>query len=496
MSGTRLIRAAGIALLAALALPGCSLGGGNKAGGPGEPIVLRMATVDSEPGHKPEVDYFVNRVESLSHGNVRIEMVYSVGNNHSDAEQQVVRGVAAGTYDLGDVGTRAFDSLGVTSFRALTAPMLVDSYALENALIQSGITDQMMRGLDGVGVVGLGVVADGLRKPIGVNGPIVGAADWRGIAFGTFKSRVQEEAIRALGATPAEVFGPYRAEAINSGTLQGFEIGLRFYQRLSLVDVAPYVTANVNLWPQMDVVLANPDRLDGLTSQQHDWLVQAVRDAARATRLIEGEADLVSDLCSGGARFVGASEADIAALGDAFASVYATLQEDPQTKEFIAEIERLKQQTSPDQALVIPEGCAGAAPSAPTPPPEASQSKTTEVTPLDGVWEVTYSRDELIAANADPSEVVPENYGHFFLTFRRGDAWGGQGEDPPEVHTTYVVDGDTITFFSPGGQEGGQPSFEVWTYRWSVYRDTLTFEKLGDVGPTGFVVKAWRRVSP
>jgi TRAP-type transport system periplasmic protein len=499
MSGTRLIRAAGVALLAALALQGCSLGGGNKAGGPGEPIVLRMATVDGEPGHKPQVDYFVNRVESLSHGNVQIEMVYGVGNYHPDAEQQVVRGVAAGTYDLGDVGTRVFDSLGVTSFRALTAPMLVDNYALENALIQSGITDQMLRGLDGVGVVGLGVIADGLRKPIGVNGPIVGAADWRGIAFGTFKSRVQEEAIRALGATPAEVFGPYREEAINSGTLQGFEMGLRLYQRLeNLIGLAPYVTANVNLWPQMDVLLANPDRLDGVTSQQRDWLVQAVQDAARATRLVEAEADSVSDLCTVGARFTNASDADIAALRDAFASVYAALQEDPQTAEFISEIEQLKQRTSPGQALVIPEGCTGAAASAPPPSPEGAQPKTTEVTLLDGVWEVTYSMDEFVAADPDPSEVMPENYGHFTVTFRRG-IWENQGTGQSPVTGTYAVVGDTITFYGSSSDPGA-----VWSYKWSVYRDTLTFEKLGgqepgcslgQCEPTVYVVKPWRRVS-
>ena len=82
--------------------------------------------------------------------------------------------------DLGWVGTRVFDTLGVKSFQALTAPMLVDSYALENAVIESGITEEMMEGLDELGVVGLGVLPDGLRKPIGVTGPILGPADWRG----------------------------------------------------------------------------------------------------------------------------------------------------------------------------------------------------------------------------------------------------------------------------------------------------------------------------
>ena len=88
-----------------------------------------------------------------------------------DAEQQVVRDVSAGEIDLGWVGTRVFDTLDVKSFQALTAPMLVDSYALENAVIESGITEEMLDRLDDLGVVGLGVLPDGLRKPIGVTDP-------------------------------------------------------------------------------------------------------------------------------------------------------------------------------------------------------------------------------------------------------------------------------------------------------------------------------------
>jgi hypothetical protein len=49
----------------------------------------------------------------------------------------------------------------------------------------------MLQGLDKVGVHGLGVVADGLRKPAAVKHPLLEAADWRGITFGTVKSEGQ-----------------------------------------------------------------------------------------------------------------------------------------------------------------------------------------------------------------------------------------------------------------------------------------------------------------
>ena len=145
--------------------------GADKAGGSDEPVVLRLANTNGQLDFTPAVVDFVDRVEELSGGDLRIEAVDEWGDFASDAEQQVVKDVAAGEVDLGWVGTRVFDTLDVKSFQALTAPMLIDSYALESAVIESGITEQMMRGLDDLGVAGLGVLPDGLRKPIGVTGP-------------------------------------------------------------------------------------------------------------------------------------------------------------------------------------------------------------------------------------------------------------------------------------------------------------------------------------
>jgi TRAP-type C4-dicarboxylate transport system substrate-binding protein len=494
MRKRRRVRRAGVTALAALVLAGCGALAGNKAGGPGTPVVLRMATVNGVPGFMPQVDpYLVNRVAKLSAGNVQIDMVYHVGEDTPGGEQQVVRDVAAGRYDLGVVGTRVFDTLGVNSFQALTAPMLIDSYPLERAVIGSGIPAQMMRSLDTLHVTGLGVLADGLRKPIAARKPLLGPADWRGLTFAAFRSRETSAAIRALGAAPSDAWGTPLDQGLGNGTIGGFEKNLLIYRlHPDLWKPARYVTANVNLWPQTLAVIGNPARLARLTSQQRAWLTEAVRDAAaRSTGLIDGDAPLLAGLCASGARFADASGADLAALRNAFAPVYAQVEQDPQTRQFIAEISRLKQQTPPGAALVIPAGCSGMAPgSAPGNGSPAGGTKTTQVTPLDGVWEVSYTRAEFVAAHPDPSEVVPENYGSFTLTLRRGD-FSSTG--------TYVVRGDTITFYQ------GQA---VWRYRWSVYRQTLTFKKLGgqepgcslsvslgQCEPTGFVVKPWRRVS-
>jgi len=184
VGANRLTPAVALVLAAAAAslLAGCGgEAGAEKAGGRPAPTVLKLAD-GYDPGLElePAVAYFVKRVGQLSRGELRIRVVDDWAGNRPGMEQIVVRAVASGKADLGWAGTRVLDTLGVTSFRALTAPMLIDSYALERAVIASKLPGEMMEGLDPDGVAGLGVLGGGLRRPIALDRPLLRPADCAG----------------------------------------------------------------------------------------------------------------------------------------------------------------------------------------------------------------------------------------------------------------------------------------------------------------------------
>jgi TRAP-type transport system periplasmic protein len=456
------IRLASVALvvIAAVVAGGCSGdgAGGDKAGGSGEPVVLRMANTASNLEYFPAIADFVGRVRERSGGNVRIEVVDKWGRFAADGEQQVVRAVATGQVDLGHAGTRVFDTMGVTGFQALQAPMLIDSYALQRAVLEGGIPREMLQGLDRVGVVGLGVLGGGLSKPIAVKKPLLGLADWRGITFGTYKSEVQAQAIRSLGATPLEAFGIARDQALQDGKLQAFELFLLAYQLNTYEGLAPYVTANVNLWPQTEVLLANPGRLAALTGQQRGWLQQAATDVAvgRAAR----DAQLPTSMCKSGARFANASQADLAALRTAFAPVYASLEQDPKTKAFIKQIQALKQSTPAGAPLAIPAGCTGVAPAAPA---AAQQQAAGD---LNGTYRWTITKQDVVASKTEDKS--PEHLATFpwMFTMTLDDGtWTLSHREAGQPYTdgadTYALEGDRLSFTWP--QEG-----TVLTFTFSV----------------------------
>jgi TRAP-type transport system periplasmic protein len=439
MRGRARLATVALAVIAAVVAGACGGGGGSgdKAGGSGEPVVLRMANAYGDLQTAPVVEQFVSQVKARSGGSLRVQVTSRWGDYADDAEQQVVRAVAAGKADLGWAGARVFDTMGVPSFQALQAPMLIDSYALEQAVVASDMPGQMLQGLDKVGVRGLGVLPDSLRKPVAVRHPVLGVGDWRGITFGTLKSQGQAQAIRSLGATPMEVFRRSRNEALLDGRLQGLEMDLFVYEHGGPVQPAPYVTANVTLWPQMDVLFANPDRLGRLTEQQRGWLQQAAQDAAgRVAALADRDAQSLKNACRSGARFANASPADLAALRGAFASVYASLERDPQTKAFIERIQALKRSTSAEAPLAIPAGCTGTAPQQP------AASAGTAPADLNGTYRYLLTKED--ARKVGDPEV--DQFPHVnTVKLRDGKVDGGcfgQG-------ATYSVTSDQITFDTP-----------------------------------------------
>jgi TRAP-type transport system periplasmic protein len=383
MKRQRLLAGLALAAASAMLVTGCTSASGDKAGGSGE-VVLRLSSGYSSLDYLPAVAYFVNRVGELSGGALRIDVVHDRGKNtEPEFEQEIVGDVVAGKADLAWVGTRVFDTFGVKSFQALTAPMLVDSYPLLQAVLDSEVPAEMLKGLDALGVTGLGVVGDSLRKPLAADGPLLGPVDWQGITFAVIRSEGQAAAIRALGATPTDAWGtPLLDDGLASGEIQGFEKGLFAVLKYnSLAHAAPYVTANVTLWPQTIALVANSDRLSRLTEDERVWLAQAARDAeASSTSLLEDEDQVVADLCDQGARFANASESDLAALRQSFAPVYSELERDPQTKAFIDRIQQLKAATTPGPALSIPPGCTGPAPHGVAGDPLAGRWQTEKLT--------------------------------------------------------------------------------------------------------------------
>ena len=475
-----------VVLLAVMAvLAGCGSSGFNKAGDSQarHPVVLTLANVNGSTG---ELDGFTSNVWRLSHGTIRIDVKYRWRPGQVKAETGLIGDVRAGKADLGVVGSRAWDSVGVTDFRALGAPLLIDSYALQDRVLGSPMIGQMLNGLRPLGLAGIGVLPGPLRKPLGITRPLLKPADYAGLKVGVQQSLVAGATMRALGATPVwfPVTWPitgFGAAEEHISAIQGNQ-----YDR-----AGTYLTANVNLWPRPLVVFASGKAWAALTPVQQAILTLAVTDDLTAETNVErgDERTDTATLCRRGRlRFLDASPADLTALRRAVQPVYAQLDRDPQTRSYIRQIEALRQAIPPEPA----PGCGHTARLAGT----AGR--------LDGVYQFTDTAAQLAAASGPADDgVVPENYGAWTLVLDRG-RFAFTQEDRPACtwgYGTFTVRGNKMEWLVTNG--GGiapdnalnRPG-ESYLFGWSLYRGVLTLSPVKDaISPGNFRVKPWARVS-
>jgi TRAP-type C4-dicarboxylate transport system substrate-binding protein len=447
---------AGLAAAVLLTLSGCGSNSHSKAGAAKRvehPAILRLVG----PGGSDPIGVWVQAVESLSHGKVRIRPGHSPAPT-VDMERRLVADVRSGRRQIAYVGARAFDLFGNHAFQALAAPTLVDSYALEEKVLASPLAGQMLTSIKPLGVVGIAILPGPLRRMLGVRRSFATPGDFRGAVVGYVKSALSTDALHALGASPRPTppGGPLAG-------LDGLEQQLGLIAANGYMEQARSITVAPALWPRPYVVIMNPRVYARLSPNQREVLRTALSHVSPGyvDALRQSEESAARQLCRAHARFI---EADAAQFRAAFAPVYAQLDRDPRTASYIAQIEKLK---------------SGIAPEA-TPRCGAQHTAVTRrAAPIDGVWRTT---------RAPEPHVQPENYGTIIRVFDRGryakQQWSRRA--CTWAYGTYTLHGNAIRLVNvkAGGiaptNTNAKPG-ETIPLLWNVYRGKLSLPNAPEV---------------
>jgi TRAP-type C4-dicarboxylate transport system substrate-binding protein len=448
---------AAVLAASAMTVAACSGSSGDKAGGAEkqEPVVLKFASLTGNT--PPQLQVFADEVVRRSDGTLRINFRAEWRGRDPDAERGTIEDVKAGKVDMGWVGARVFDRLGVTDFQPLLAPLLVDSYELEDRVFERGVPANMLDGVEELEVVGIGVLPGPMRKVLGIGHPFLEPSDFDGQVIGGSKNELSVRTYRALGATIKALIPGGSLEGLDAAEQQLGAIWENRYNR-----VAKYVTANVNLWPRPLVIFAGKDVFESLSPEQQDVLREAaaaaVPGALAAARAEDDEAAL--QLCRRGMTFAVASESELAELRRALEPVYAELTADPETKSNIEAITNLKTEIA---AAAEAPACTS------TKPP-------TTASPIpDGTYETTVTEADYRKAGV--SDGVGAFPGGFKMIFDAGE-WTfigpiRDGEPPKDEGEkgSYTVFRDQI-------EVDISDDFRI-TARWSLQGEALTFTDVG-----------------
>jgi TRAP-type transport system periplasmic protein len=393
-----------------------------------------------------------------------------------NSETELIQDVAAGKAQLGIVGLRAFDTVGVTSFMGIQAPFVIDSFDLESKVLATDWAVKLLDGTRIAGVVGIGYVQGPLRQPLGVTRKLTDASSFQGARFGIRPSKVSEMTLTALGATPvgwSDLKG-----------LDGIEMDVPSINNNKYDMAAKSLTGNVVLWARPSAFFANAAWFDGLSADQQQTLRAAVAAVdGRTIDRVKKDAALATDvLCHRSVAVTNASDAALAELRQKTQPVIDELEQDPGTKATIDAISSLRGSATTEAFGPCSQASASGAP--------ANGS-----TALDGTWKTSFTKDELASSPLlmDVGEASDDNWGDLTLTFGNGRVTSTQQNNVTHgtASGTFTVNGDVLAMsFDQGGNQG-----EVFTMHWSIFKNTLTFRRddaIG-IGPTPFLVKSWTK---
>jgi TRAP-type C4-dicarboxylate transport system substrate-binding protein len=470
------------ALGAAAPIAGCFSGGSERVGGQ-RPAETRVLTMLDPFSNGTELTEFTAEVERLSRGALRIRIVRGT-HKGPEYEAATIRDMQHGRADLAFAGSRAWDQFGVHGLRALNAPLLIDSYPLQERVLESDLAEPMLEELQPLGLAGIGILPAAIRRPLGLRHRLAAPSDFSGLTIGTQQSRVADATMRALGAYPRRF--PSSIQSVDG--LGGIEHRVSSIDAEGLDVEGAHLMTNVDLWPRPIVVFAAGQSYGRLTDDERRILSTAAANAVpkklAADRSVETES--AGNICrEGRTTFASATPAELRALRLAVEPVYRELERDPTTRATIAAIERLKRQLAEPPAALPDCEAAAETPASGSP------------TEIDGVWRMDTDR------RAADAEEQAENWGRWIYVFDRGRfaitqenqqacTWG---------YGTFALDGSRMSWtFTDGG--GIAPNAaqnkpgEYFVFDISAYRDTLKLTPVeGEISPLNFRAKPWRRLS-
>jgi TRAP-type transport system periplasmic protein len=467
MKGSHFLRGAGFAAVAFLFLVSCDTGTAVTKAGGAAPLVLQLATED-RPGRPGafQVQEFARQMDLLSDGQLLIEPVWQAnGDEADDWDQVVARKVVSGEYPLGMVVARAWDTEGVTSLQGLHAPFLVDSDPLLQRIVTSELADEMLAGLDAVGVTGLALLPEHLRYLFlygdRTSSPVE-LSDLGGALVRAPRSDTTYGLIEALGGIPDD-FGGDNAK-LDAGIRSGDVVAGESSFALTATLIAPTTAiGNVVLFPKANTLVANTAAFEQLTDGQRAWLRRAAQQTLDwSISAAHDDVDIVQGYCENGGRIIAADDEAIEAMQRAAQPVYDELEQDPRTAAIIERIRALREELAGRERPAVT--CDGSS-------AEGSREDRDRVHGAfpDGVYRVEIAVELLVDAGID-SATAHDHDGLWTLFFRDGVFREGG------CSGTYSVEEGRVTVRAEPYLECGAAAGEVlFSAGWTLEGDQLQF---------------------
>ncbi len=495
--------AAAVSSLLIAASASCAGAAVDKQGAPVSAAVTVLHFGAADVG-EAGLAYFSDAVARTSHHRLRVHVDPTTYFTETrGGETRLVPDLRSGRVDFAYVPSRDWAATGDPGFRAVQSPFEVTTTQASVALARSAAAPDLLKGMQGYDVVGLGLIPAEPRRLITRN-PVLSASDLQGSRIRIYDSRETEGLVSALGAHP--VLGMNAGEArraLQGQALDGIESAPIYIAQNNYTADAPYLTSFAVI-PKFEVIAAGksawaklsaPDRqaIDAAAAQTVGWASQQVA---------RNESRELAQLCARGLVVV---QPSLAALDDMARAASAAVASNASTRAAISRLAAAVSGLGPRaSASALPGACRlattaqqaravhASSASAGSHPTSAAHGPTI---PL-GTYQVTVTKEQWAASGQNGPDWASDIT--FTWTFKAdGTLRETQRPDFPDqgpLTGKYVIAGDTVTVTYDYTPTGAPPSEVV---RWSFRDGTLTFTVVSVQDRAGRLIyeQPWRKIA-
>lgn len=275
-------------LAASVAVLGTMLGAGLLGAFPAAaqtPIVIKFSHVvtDAAPKGKAALR-FKELAEKYTNGRVKVE-VYPNSTLYKDAEE--MEALQLGAVQMLAPSTAKFAPLGVKQFEVLDMPFLFPDQAAYDRVINGKLGQDLLKRLEPKGVRGLTYWDNGFYM-ISANRPIIKPDDLKGLKMRISGSKIDDQALRLVGALPQIMAFSELYQALQSGVVDGAQNTASNYTTQKLYEVQTHISTLYHVHLQYAVVV-NKKFWDGLAPDIRTELDRAMAEATKSNN--EGAAE-------------------------------------------------------------------------------------------------------------------------------------------------------------------------------------------------------------
>ncbi|MBM7505931.1 hypothetical protein ACFPER_02365 [Agromyces aurantiacus] len=453
----------------AVVLAGCGQGGPVSKAGPGAVPQTIVIGLGDSPGRpvSDDAERLADLIAEYSEGALVPEIRWNAHTARVAAASGEVYPVVGdmvvdGAVDLALTPDFVWIERGAMGLAAVKTPFLITEQATMDAVATGDLGDGMLGELDALGVVGLALLPESLRHPIGFADPFLEVADFDGATVRSLDP-TGRDLVEAFGGTPSKLANEEFALAVAEGRAQGADSS---YAQIGSVPRGGTFTGDVTWYAKFNTAVANADWFDGLAPALQEAVRRAADDTVRS--VVESnptEAESAATFCAAAGSIAHAGREAVAAFEAAARPVRERLEADPVTREAIAAIEAL-------QRGVEPAGPVAPCELATDDQADAAAGVDAETAAFpEGTYRAVLDADDFLAAGVDESTAY-EHAGVWSLTFEDG-TW----VDPGCPGSTYRVrDGRVTVRLGPVGESCGTAAGAMlFSAEWTFDGETLRF---------------------